>query len=204
MLIPSLSSNFIFNFPNDFLPRDVISDYGGLIDQFHLPYENVIDLLNSTIKSVSCPGLKIETVKQNILRGKEINYKPSKPVQDILSSHEFVVTFGSVLCDINYMLCFDIFQKHYLDIANYIEPFVVIALDPWRNGFYKFKYYQLIAVDLSDNTFDYSVQKINPKEFTMTFKFNFMELELLINKKKILDLGNKNVLGNSSPLILNR
>ena len=35
----------------------------------------------------------------------------------------------------------------------------------------------------------YSQQKINAKEFTLTFKFNFVDVEFLLNKSKILELG---------------
>jgi hypothetical protein len=205
MLLSSLSSSFIFNFPSDFLPAEVLSDYDGFLEAYHMPYDTIIDYLNSTIKSVSFPGLSITLNEQHKLRGKWIGYKPAKPVQDIVATHELNVIFRSVDGDMNYLLCYDIFQKHYLDTENmYIKPFTVTSLDMYRNGVWQVKYYQLVAVSLSENIFDYSAQKVNAKEFTMTFSFNYIELEDLFNKSKIIDMGNKSALGNNLPLILRR
>jgi hypothetical protein len=48
---------------------------------------------------------------------------------------------------------------------------------------------QILAISLSDMLFDYSQQKVNAKEFTMTFKFNFVDVEFLLNRSKVLELG---------------
>jgi hypothetical protein len=151
-------------------------------------YDTVLDYLNSTIKSVSFPGISIETPEQNLIRGKVRAYKPSKNVQDIVTSHEFTVTFRSVDSDLNYWLAYDIFSKHYLDVVNlYINPFLLTAVDIWRDAIYRIKFFEIIAISLSDNTFDYSQQKTNSKEFTVTFKFNFIDVEFILDKSKVLE-----------------
>ena len=205
MRLSTLSSSFIFQFPSDFLPPMVLNDYKGFLDKYQMPYDNIIDYLNSTIKSVNFPGLAITPVSQTIIRGKKILQKPATPVQDIVSSHEITVTFRDVDGHANYMLMYDIFQKHYLDTEHlFIQPFTITTLDMWRNSVYQIRFYQLIALNLSECNFDYSVQKINPAEFTVTFNFNFIELDFLLNKTKIIDAGNPAVLGNSLPLIINK
>lgn len=205
MRLSTLSSSFIFQFPSDFLPPLVLNDYKGFLDKYQMPYDNIIDYLNSTIKSVSFPGLSITPVSQTIIRGKKIFQKPATPVQDVVSSHEITVTFRDVDGHANYMLMYDIFQKHYLDTENlFIQPLTITTLDMWRNSVYQIRFYQLIALNLSECNFDYSVQKINPAEFTVTFNFNYIELDFLLNKTKIIDLGNPAVLGNSLPLIINK
>jgi hypothetical protein len=85
---------------------------------------------------------------------------------------------------------FDIFQKHYLDVTNlYIKPFTITAVDIHRDAIYVIKFFEIIAISLSDVIFDYSQQKVNAKEFTMTFKFNFVDIEFLLNKSKVMELG---------------
>lgn len=134
--------------------------------------------------------MSIETPEQKIIRGKKISYKPSKNVQDIVSSDQFTVTFRSVDADLNYMLIWDIFNKHYLDVdKTHINPFTITALDIHRDAIYVIKYFQLIMVSLGENTFDYSQQKVNAKEFTVNFKFNYIDIEFLLNQSKILELG---------------
>lgn len=189
MRLSSQSSQFIFNLPSDFLPSEIISTYKPILEKNWIQYENVIDYLNSTIKSINFPGISIETPTQNIMRGKSISYKPSKNVQDIVN-HELVVKFASVDSDLNYWLLFDIFQKHYLDVDNlHLEPFSLISLDIHRDGIYQINFYQIILKGLSGNNFDYSQQKVTSKEFELTFSFNYYSIDFLLNKSKVLELG---------------
>jgi hypothetical protein len=115
MRLSSQNSQFVFNLPSDFIPQEIINTYTPILQKNWIQYENVVDYLNSTIKSINYPGLTVETPEQKLIRGKVRAYKPAKNVQDILSSHEIQVTFRSVDSDLNYWICYDIFTKHYLD-----------------------------------------------------------------------------------------
>lgn len=190
MRLSSQGSQFIFSLPSDFLPQEIINTYKPVLEKNWVQYETVIDYLNATIKSINYPGLSVQTPEQNLIRGKTRAYKPAINVQDILSSHELAITFRSVDADLNYWLAYDIFTKHYLDVTNmYINPFILTAVDIWRDAIYRIKFMEIIAIGLSDNTFDYSQQKTNSKEFTITFKFNFTDVEFLLNQSKILEVG---------------
>lgn len=130
------------------------------------------------------------TPEQRLVRGKVRAYKPATNVQDIVASHEFTVTFRSVDSDLNYWLAYDIFTKHYLDVINlYINPFILTALDIWRDAIYRVQFREIIAMSLGEINFDYSAQKTNAKEFTITFKFNFVDIEFLLNQSKVLEVG---------------
>lgn len=190
MRLSSQNSQFVFNLPSDFIKQEIIDTYTPILEKNWIQYENVIDYLNSTIKSVNYPGLSIQIPEQHLIRGKVRGYKPATNVQDILSSHDLAVTFRSVDADLNYWLMFDIFNKHYLDVENiYINPFTLTVVDIWRDAIYKVYFKELIAMSLTDNTFDYSQQKTNAKEFTLTFRFNFTDIEFLLNKSKVLEVS---------------
>lgn len=190
MRLSSQNSQFVFNLPSDFLPNEIIATYKPILEKNWVQYENVIDYLNSTIKSVSYPGLQITTPEQTLIRGKKRAYKPSTNVQDILTSRELDIVFRSVDADLNYWICYDVFVKHYLDVINlYINPFTLTAVDIWRDAIYRIKFYEIIAVSLSENKFEYNQQKTNAKDFTIKFKFNFSDVEFLLNKSKVLELG---------------
>lgn len=190
MRLSSQSSQFVFNLPSDFIPQEIINSYTPILSKNWIQYENVVDYLNSTIKSVNYPGLQIETPEQKLVRGKVRSYKPAKNVQDILASRDLQVTFRSVDSDLNYWICYDIFTKHYLDTEHlFINPFTLTAIDIWRDGIYNIRFFELIAVGMSENTFNYSQQKVQSKDFTMTFRFNFTDIEFLLNKSKVLELG---------------
>ena len=191
MRLSSQNSQFIFNMPESFLKPEIITTYQPILEKNWVQYENVISYLNSTIKSVNFPGISFDLVKRIEVRGKERFLKPSKNVQDITTTHELTVTFRSVDSDLNYWLMFDIISKHYLDVDNaFLEPFTITCVDIHRDAIYVIRFYEIIVKSLSDNTFNYSQQKVNAKEFTITFHFNFYDIEFLLNQSKVLELGN--------------
>lgn len=190
MRLSSQGSQFIFNLPSDFLQQEIINTYTPILEKNWVQYENVIDYLNSTIKSVNFPGLGFDMPKQVNMRGKERQFKPAKNVQDITSTHDLTVTFRSVDSDLNYWLMFDILTKHYLDVENsWVNPFTITCVDIHRDAIYVIRFYEIILKGLSENTFNYNQQKVTSKEFTMNFHFNFYDIEFLLNKSKILELG---------------
>lgn len=190
MRLSSQNSQFVFNLPGDFLPAEIISTYKPVLEKNWVQYDNVLDYLNSTIKSVSYPGLSITTPEQMMVRGKKRSYKPSTNVQDILTAREIDVTFRSVDADLNYWICYDVFVKHYLDVTNlHINPFILTAVDIWRDAIYRIKFTEIIAISLGENKFEYNSQKTNAKEFTLKFRFNFTDVEFLLNQSKVLELG---------------
>ena len=123
MRLSSQSSQFVFNLPQDFLKPEIINTYQPILEKNWVQYENVIDYLNSTIKSVNFPGISFEMPKQILMRGKERQFKPAKNVQDITTTHELTITFRSVDSDLNYWLMFDLISKHYMDVDNaFLNP----------------------------------------------------------------------------------
>ena len=190
MRLSSQGSQFIFNLPSNFIKQEIIDTYSPILEKNWIQYENVIDYINSTIKSVNFPGVGIDMPKQTNMRGKERQFKPAKNVQDITSTHDLTVTFRSVDSDLNYWLTFDILTKHYLDVENsFVNPFTITCVDIHRDAIYIIRFYEIILKGLSDNTFNYSQQKVNAKEFTINFHFNFYDIEFLLDNRKVLELG---------------
>jgi len=186
----SQNSQFIFNLPQDFLKPETINTYQPILEKNWVQYENVIDYLNSTIKSVNFPGISFEMPKQILMRGKERQFKPAKNVQDITTTHELTITFRSVDSDLNYWLMFDLISKHYMDVENsFLNPFTITCVDIHRDALYVIRFYEIILKTLSDNTFNYSQQKVTSKDFTLVFHFNFYDIEFLLDKSKVLELG---------------
>lgn len=190
MRLSSQPSSFIFNLPSDFIRPEIIRTYQPILEKNWVQYENVIDYLNSTIKSVNFPGLSFDMPKQILIRGKERQYKPSKNNQDITTTHELTVTFRSVDSDLNYWLMFDLLNKHYLDVENlFLNPFMITCVDIHRDAIYVIRFQEIIMKSLSDNTFNYSQQKVTSKDFTVSFHFNFYNIEFVLDKSKVLELG---------------
>jgi hypothetical protein len=139
---------------------------------------------------VNFPGISFPMPMQIRMRGKERNFKPSINNQDIITTRELQVTFRSVDSDLNYWLMFDIINKHYLDTDNqFLDPFTITCVDIHRDAIYVIKFYEIILRSLSDNQFNYSQQQVRSKDFTLTFNFNFYDIEFLLDKSKVLELG---------------
>jgi len=190
MRLSSQASQFIFNLPSDFLPPETIDSYSPILEKNWIQYEDVIAYLNSTIKSVNFPGIGFEMPKQITMRGKERQFKPAKNIQDITTTHDLTVTFRSVDSDLNYWLMFDIISKHYLDVDNsFVNPFTITCVDIHRDAIYVIRFYEIILKAMSENTFNYSLQKVSSKDFTITFHFNFYDIQFLLNQSKVLELG---------------
>lgn len=190
MRLSSQGSQFVFNLPQDFIPQEILTSYTPLLEKNWVQYENVLDYLNSTIKSINLPGISINTPEQMLIRGKVRRFKPATNVQDILSSSEATITFRSVDSDLNYWILFDIIIKHYLNTDdNWLNDFTISAVDVHRDAIYTIKLKEIIIKSFSDLKFDYSQQKINAKEFSMTIIFNFYDIEFNLDKSKVLELG---------------
>ena len=190
MRLSSQGSQFVFNLPPNFVKSETINSYTPILEKNWIQYDNIIDYLNSTIKSVTFPGISFNMPQQNLIRGKVRRYKPATNLQDIVTTRELNITFASVDADLNYWLIFDLVSKHYIDVDNlYVSPFTITALDINRDGIYRIVFKEIILNSLSDINFDYSQQKVNSKEFNMSFSFNFYDIEFLIDKSKVLELA---------------
>jgi len=190
MRLSTQNSAFIFQLPSDFIPQEIIRTYQPVLEKNWVQYDNVLDYLNSTIKSVDFPGISFKVEEQIMIRGKKRNYKPSINVQDILTTRELSIVFRSVDSDLNYMLLYDIISKHYLDVENlHVNPFTIQTLDIHRDVIYTVKFFEMIVKSITNKMFDYSQQKLQEREFTMVVNFNFIDVEFNLNQSKVLELG---------------
>lgn len=190
MRLSSQASQFIFNLPGDFLPNEILQTYRPILEKNWIQYEDVVAYLNSTIKSVNFPGISFDMPKQMTMRGKERQFKPAKNVQDITTTHDLTITLRSVDSDLNYWLMFDIISKHYLDTDNaFLNPFTITCVDIHRDAIYIIRFYEIILKGMSENTFNYSQQKVSAKDFTLNFHFNFYDIEFILDRSKVLELG---------------
>ena len=60
MRLSSQSSQFIFNLPYDFIKPELVFSYKPILEKNWVQYENIIDYINSTIKSVNFPGISFD------------------------------------------------------------------------------------------------------------------------------------------------
>lgn len=178
------------NLPSDIVPQSIIDRYTPLLEKNHIIYESIVDLLNSSILDMSFPGLGIETPSQTLHYGKQRNYRPVTNINDIASTRELVLTFKRIESDLNYWLLYDIFTNKYLDTENiFAEPFQLMILDIHRDSIYTVSFKEIILTNLSEIIFAYNQQDFNMQTFSLTFNYNFLDIEFNLNKEKVLELN---------------
>ena len=189
MRINSQGSQFVFNLPQDIVPESIIDRYTPLLEKNWVQYENILDYINSTIKEISFPGLSLQTPTQTLMRGKQRNYKPVTNINDIASTRELTVQFRNVDSSLNYLLLYDIFTNTYLDVKEIFgSPFQIIALDIHRDAIYTISFKEIILTNLSEIIFAYNQQSFEESTFTLTFNYNFMDIDFELNSDKVLQL----------------
>ncbi len=192
MRLTSQNNAFVFSFPRDVITPTVMDLYKTFIDRNNVQYDDVLDNLNSTIKSITFPGLSFDSPEQTIMRGKKINYKDSKNVQDTLN-REITITFKDVDSHTNYFMIQHILIDQYLDVerdnypANiFSPPFILCILDWNRDGVYYLKFDKVVFKSISDFTFDYGDSLIDDKNFSISFVFNYFELEYILTNTLVM------------------
>lgn len=189
MRLFSQSSQFVFNLPTDLIAEENVEKYTRLLEKNFSQYESPIDYLNHSIKSITFPGISFQMPSQNVRHGKEINYRPAINVNDILTSRQLQIVFGSKDSDTNYMMMLETVLNYYLREDIYSKPLMVKVLDIYRDIIYTVKFTDTIFTGISDNTFSYSDQKVSNKEFTVTVNFNFIEIDFELDNSKLLELN---------------
>lgn len=85
---------------------------------------------------------------------------------------------------------FDLFTNVYLNTEEiFSNPFQVISLDIHRNAIYNINFREILLTNLSEITFAYNQQSFDERTFNLTFKYNFFNIEFILNQDKVLELN---------------
>lgn len=185
--LPSISSQYVFNLPSDFVPKEINDLFMPLIELHHSVYDDVISYLNSTILKVDYPGMSMDIPYQTTYQGKQINYREARPLQDLLNNRQITVVFAKMNGDFNYWILSHLFKYHYLNNNNnFINPFLMSVLDLNRDEIFTIQFKQLIFKELSDIEFNYGDFDFKDETFTVVFNFNFHDIIYKLKEDKVL------------------
>jgi hypothetical protein len=176
MILNAQNNQFIFQFPIDFINSELYEKFQKVLDNNHVPYDNVLDYLNSTIKDVVFPNLSFDSVKMTYWKSKSIEWKEAGNVFDKFQS-ELDITFRAVDSYINYFILIEILIEYYLNNNNpYIPYFALQILDKHGNLIYTVLFKDIIMKSMSEARLSYYQQDASEKTFTMTFKYNWIDI----------------------------
>jgi hypothetical protein len=176
MRISSQNSQFIFQFPIDFISARLYEKWQKFLDSNHTPYDNVLDYLNATIKEIVFPSISYENVEQRIKYGKKMPWRPSINVFDTYQQ-ELDITFRSVDSHANFFLMQEILQEFYQTCKrSWIPYFTLHILDKNGDLIYTVIFKNNLLKTLGELRLTYQNQDFSEKQFTMTFRFSWLDI----------------------------
>lgn len=192
--LQTINNQFEFNFPIDFVSDEIENRYMSYLKSKRKMHSTVREFLNSTILDISFPGLSIETISnEQVMHRKKIKWKSVGNIYDYLDK-EITLTINNVDSNINYFILLNILSEKYLDeTVNYDENLVVTVIDENRNGLYQIQFRNVIWKNLSNNTFAFNKQTMGDNTFTLTFTYNYLDVQWILDGKDIIT-SNDNLL----------
>jgi len=189
MNLSSLSSQFIFNLPPDFVTPAIRAKYKKMLRKNHIPYDDVLDYLNSTITEVVFPSMSYITPEQTMYHGKQIQWKGAQNVYDTFV-RELDITFDSVNSHLNYFILVDILVEEYLDTdKNYSPDLSITILDKHGDAIFDVKFRSVNIKSLSETRLNFSDQIVDQKNFTLSFIYNYLDINYKLDGNDIITDG---------------
>lgn len=197
---------FVFNFPKDFLPKEIEEKYQKIINKQKNVITTPIDYLNESIQGVNFPGISDLITEQTQhspehhenhnsqkgLAGKRVSIEPSRTnstysPKSILSqiANEFTVTLRKNQGFYNYFMLYEtIFHKALKEYANVEKDddlFYIDILNEQGNVIARIKLFQPRIDGIDGLEFSYNKLERQDETFDVKFKYNNIDFELLQN-----------------------
>lgn len=181
MRISAQNNQFIFNLPIDFIEPYLYEQFQKLLEKNFIPYDSVIDYINSTIKEVVFPSASFENKEQRLRRGKVVGWKDSKSVFDTFTN-ELDITFRAVDSYLNYFILLQVLVEFYLNNdKEQIPMFNLEILDKDGNLIYTIIFEEILLKSIGELRLGYQMYDIGEKTFTITFRYNFIDIRWELN-----------------------
>lgn len=191
MFLNGRYNQFKFFFPKDFLYKSVEKKYEQHLIEMAVPYKSVIDFLNSTIKSITFPGITGNSTVKQMQAGKVVNYRQGLKFSQVVNRN-FNVSFRLVDAYLNYWLMYEQLMKYtnyeaedttqVLDVPlidnEFFPDFEVEYLTTDGEVSILQRLRQIVFTGISDLTPSYTDTSNSAREFTCNFSFNFLELQV--------------------------
>ena len=194
MIPNSRSDLFLVELPKVFIPEHIKKLYKPYVFRMPILINNVSDLVNYSIQSISIPTFNYEPVQQmkpkknsslnNMDRhiGKEINYRSSINPLD-LPDRNFTITFQLLDGYVNYWILLQTFHYYY-DFDNrklYTFDVPVRITDGDGNIMFTVMFHDVLFTGMSEFQISYSDVVQEFKTFDCTFRFNEMRMKFEID-----------------------
>lgn len=196
MILNSKLNQFVFRFPVGFIPDEIQEKYNFYLKRLPTPFENILDYVNHTIQSVSCPSVSSDEVEQYVGRKVRVDtdagqkpitknpqyWRQSLDLERVIPK-EITVNMKTADGFLNYWVLFETY-RYYLMIPNmedYVPDLNIQYLD--RDG------YQLLTIwfkqplikSISEVEMNYSSTALEFRTFSMGFKYNTFDIQVKLD-----------------------
>ena len=218
MFLNARSDLFKVEFPRTFIPKSLKDKYAPYVFRMPTMINDVSDLINYTIQTVTIPTMNYSPVEQmkpdtknpNVSEdvnpnslgrssteaGRTRRWRSSQNVQEIFTK-EFQVTFQLIDGHINYWIMLDTLLYYY-DFQNkdrFTPQVPVRILDSEGNVCFTAQFTDVLFTGLTEYQLSYSDLSQEFKTFDATFQYNTLNLELLpisnLDKEKFIEGGDR-------------
>lgn len=185
LILNARYNQFKFLFPKDFLFPDIENKYQQYLKDLPTAYPDSRSFLNSTVQSISFPGVTGVTPVDQIQAGRSVSYRQGYRFSQVIN-RDFTVTFRLTDAYLNYWLMYE----QLLRFTNFAEEepndpdreffpdFEILYLTSDGNLTILQKLKQVLFMGISDLTPTYTDISNSTKQFTCSFKFNYFELQV--------------------------
>ena len=176
MRLSSTNNQFLFNFPVDLMSKEVEDRLKRYMDKNWIPYTDPMSYISSTIKEIVFPSISYEGSEQTHKFGKKIEYKPAINIYDTYTN-SLDITLRSVDSHTNYFMLQQIFAEYYNNTREYYLPWMTLfLLDKDGDILYSINFRSVLLKALSEQRLSYQSMDVAEQTFSITFKFNFMDI----------------------------
>lgn len=191
---------FRFHLPKTFLPKDIEEKYTSLLTKENGTLTTAIDYLNESIQGITMPGISDLTIQQvqhgsnriplEGIKGRKLNVEPSHEITYLSAGNplekiekEFKVTFRANQGLLNYFMLYEtIFYYACREYEADCEPVMYIELlNETGTIISRVKYIDVHIDGIEGRDFNYTKIERESDTFDVTFKFNNIDFEYLIN-----------------------
>jgi hypothetical protein len=181
MILNARANSFYFVFPKGFFPDSVHDKYIDYIKRQPNPYDTLTSFMNSTIQSISMPGMAIDSSEQVRNLGKRVNYQSATPVQDLFS-RDFTVSFRVGEGFINYFIMLEtmLIKLDFKNPSLFIQNLPLRIMDNQGNILVSVTFKEVTLTSISSLDFNYTQNTPQVYTFSVGFRFNYIDISLEI------------------------
>ena len=203
------SDLFKFRFPKDFLPKEIEEKYSKYLSMKSAVINSPIEYLNESVQRIEIPGITDLVLQQqqhssnsieptrvgvpglgriNVEPKTDISYNGSDNPLDRINK-EFKVTFRYNQGYMNYFMIFEtIFYRFCKPLNHPCDPvFIIDLLSETGNVISRIELIDVYIDGIDGIELDYTKLERNDGTFTITFKFNNINYDMLLDNIETFD-----------------